>query len=366
LISWHAGWSTSLTMRIPEFIGKALSSLQPYTDQKGTIWPFLATLSPSSLTVANTYSGTAIFTVIPSNGFDQTVNRLITSLVARYRKFEATMAPYMNMVLQSQKYPSLLDLTVIRSGPGNYIGIHGRRRITDDVLTALMVYGPFMSYDVGNGETTNNPNSAAYSTESTQEYLQNNHRELSGYETITTLAAANKYDGLVNGAETQNIPDSANGGQPDSSLPINIPGPSGKYGGSPLAPPRLLMVGEEVPPPVKGYIAKIAARLVPRSGKYCGPGWTAGVDTGDVTPPSVAGRYVVEPVSKEDAICKAHDEAYLRAGDDLTKIGNADAQMIRSLDRLELDDGLSLYARAARIAIMTKHRLNPLGDDYQF
>jgi len=341
------------TIRLPEYVQKLIGAHTPFVDKDGILIPFVSSLSTPVTNLV--YTGSNFYTTPPTSAQFGTgvLNQLDNRI---YKQFESSMVARENMMLYGQFGRTMMDFTFLRdSSASAVLGVVSRREQTPALMSSALSLINVITYDSNNITSTNQGNHS---------FRQHSRRLFSGSDTVATYVDINRYDGIVVGGLTSNMSD-ANG--PDNSVndrsaPIYNSGGSGnsvsRGGGAPLHPPTLYEVPYKSDVPL---LTKWASRIIPRAGKYCGPGWTAGVDTGDTTPAvSDKGEHMVKPTDDEDAICKAHDEAYGRAGDDRKKIAAADWEMVKKLRDLRREKGLSIYGLAAELAIATKASITNL------
>jgi hypothetical protein len=328
----HAGYLPFYSCRIPEFVARALGSVDSYTDAKGTLLPFAAYIPVTGYTFTLTYTFTSPITTINTENLLGIFNGA-ASLATKYRKLEPLMAGSVNMFHQNNLGPSLLDVTTLIGTVSSYVtGLTSRRPLDDATVQQALDNVAWIGYDYVDD---NNLPSTGISL-SSKEYRQYNRRDLSNIDSPAVIAALSVSDGIVPSGFTSNI-DNAKG--TDNRMD------------------RAEAVPLQAPPvQVLNLLAKtFSDRFLPTHGNYCGLGWTAGVHPELVgEPDSVDGQYLVQPTDPEDAICKAHDEAYLRANNDPDKILAADERMNSQLDELRRLRGLSAYGRGMRIAIGAK------------
>jgi len=289
----------------------------------------------------------------------------VGTLVRKYKVSESAMAQYCNLKLSTSYGGSLLDasfLTEVATTPTTVLGVVSRRPLTPALLNSIYIRSDAVSYTKCAFTVTSVSGSLAYNGYNKQ-YNQQHRRVMSGYDLWTDFSAAAVFDGFVYaGTLASNIegnsgPDFVDDSPnlPNRGPPLRAPGPQREK--------RELF--RDIPPSIKGTVVRLAARLIPRKGKYCGPGWTAGVETAARDPAVVDGHYQVAPTDPEDAICKQHDEDYRDADGDLILTAAADKRMASRLDALNNREGLSLYGHAARIAIGAKGQLVvPTVDSY--
>ncbi len=341
--------SSIRAMRVPEFIQKLMGAQTVFSDSDGTLIPFVTVLSAP--TPSLTYTGTGIYSSpVLTTGIGWAVN--VSSIVAIYKQFEAYIAPFENLQNSGEYGPTMLDFSFTRDFNASFVcGLASRRRITTESESNAFLLSPMISYTV----TSATAGSAdLQSTAIDHTFRQHNRKAYSGYDSTANVFAASKFDGIVVGALTSNI---SNATGPDMA-PNSRDSPSG-----PLSRPRSGVLLKELPPSQLSFVTKWAQRMLPRAGKYCGPGWTAGVDTADeASYVNSKGEYIIPPSSDEDAICKRHDEAYLAANGDKKLVSAADRDMVHSLQRLRLEKGLTLYGAAAELAIAAKAGLADLSD----
>lgn len=264
------------------------------------------------------------------------------------------------MVGQSFGKTSYLDVTVLVSASGNNVmGFVSRRPLVDKLMDVVLSNIAFLSYDRCE-DTTNDPpvSVAPVIAFNNRDYEQNYRRDFSGTDGLANIQNLYNSDGIVANGFTSNIESSVGTGR-SLERPYNsgnnAPGPwnisiiDDQMESLSIDSPK-----DSVPSLFEGFYK----RLVPRKGNYCGPGWTAGVDTfRDETVITSDGKYIVHPSGEEDAICKSHDEAYRRSQGKKDDVRAADHEMIGALDELDARGGLTLYGRAARMAIQAKHYL---------
>jgi len=331
------------SIRLSEYVQKLLGTQTPYVDADGTLLPFVAALqAPTSI---NTYSGSVAYPASPTSAQFGLATALQT-VVAVYKSFESVMVQRENMRLYGQVGKTKLDVSFIRDSNADRVGgLVSRREITPDFLSDALLLSNAISYDIAQisvGSTPDNPSAFNHS------YRQHHRKFFSGFDTNSVYNTITKFDGMVLDALTSNMSDAAG---PDTQ-------PNARGALLSSSPVSLDVAGRNV-----GLIARYANRLLPRAGNYCGPGWTAGVDTAAVSPLLRDGKYIVKPTSDEDAICKVHDEAYREAAGDAKKVRSADYEMVKSLRELRREKGLSTYGFAAELAIASKAGLASLSED---
>jgi len=334
------------SIRLPEYVQRILGAHTPFVDKYGTLIPYVSALDVPAHAI--TYTGTPTYTVAPEpenfglGVFSQVVN-------FAYKPFEATMVSKENFMLYGQFGKTFMDVTYLRDSTSVFVsGMISRRAQTPDFVSSCNLLNDVLTYDQVQLTATG---TIGYPLEYNHSFNQHNRRMYSGFDSIALYSNINKYDGVVVNALTSNMSD-ANG--PDNAVNSRIPLPAPVLGSQELlrSPARV------------GIVTKWANRILPRLGKYCGPGWTAGVDTGDEdVHPDRGGKYTVAPISSEDAICKVHDEAYNAAGNDRKKVLAADWEMVKSLRALRKAEGLSIYGYAAELAIASKAGLATLSDE---
>jgi len=334
-------------LKLPENIVRAISSQSIFNDNDGALLPLAARIDVSLIaTPVLTYSGTASYPTVTYTSLTQCTGVNNADLLSKLKALENSIAQYTNLV-----YPvfvgSMLDTTILRNiyntGASTLVsGVVSRRALTGPFLAKVMSQIPLVSYTTSNAQkVTTVTDTQSSNTIYDHTYKQKNRKDFSGYDSMTTLTKMCVTDGLVQpGNLTANI---AGNKGPDFNLP---PSPLG-------APRERLFEGRDLPQTMKSSMYKLAARLVPRKGKYCGPGWTAGVETAVTDPYLGTHGYRVPPTDDEDAICKMHDEDYGRAVNS-ADIQRADRKMVERLDKLSEEKGLSLYGYAARFAIGIK------------
>jgi len=355
--SAHSGMWIFKESRVPQIVQRLFMAQNPYIDKDGCLVPLINTLDPGSILLQNTYTGTSVYSSFfaPGNNGGAASTAV---LLLRWKSLEPLFAQVGNLDLSGTKYTSKLDTSFIQSGnsaTGNNVvlGVKSRCPITDLKLSEDFNVSPAISYDTGPLSLTADLVSKGNVTAlSSKEYRQYYHRELSGQDTLVTYNLVSASDGLVPaGTQTSNETGNSNVNPPIVQYPVSAPLNYTKEGG--LPGDGFQMVRRE-PPGNLPLLEKLAKRLIPRSGKYCGPGWTAGVDTSDRATYTVGGKYLIDPTDKEDKICKEHDEAYRNADGNSSLIKEADRDMIGKLDNLQSNEGLSFYGHAAKLAIATK------------
>jgi len=255
-------------------------------------------------------------------------------LLSSYKIFEPQLASVSRMCTRDQFGPSLLHVTIYQpvTGGGNLIGAASRGPFTQRALFAMMRNISSISYDTAPYSLLWNANEPNYPMPNNQisskEYDQRYTRQFSGCDSVSTIAAAFRYDDIVPpGTEASNI-----------TPEITVPALSPAHGVPKMENPHPL----PLPPPnygtpeSKSYLTKLFQSAVPSYGNYCGPGLTAG--SRDFVPVGPDGKYAIPPVDKVDAICKRHDEAYEHAGGDRSLRERADAEMVRELEHLGFTD----------------------------
>lgn len=345
--------SSIRSMRVPEFLQKLVGAQSIFTDNDGSLIPFVTQFAVIP-TPSLTYTGPGVYASSPTVAqAGWAVN--ISSIVTAYKPFEAYLAQFENMQFSGQYGPSLLDATFTRDSNAAFLcGMCSRRRLTSEFEAEVMTVIPAITYDVV-AATSGTLN--LLETTFNHAYRQHNRKVYSGYDSISSLIAASNYDGVVVGALTSNI-SNATGPDNGPARPLEFQLPPG----APLRPAMVLrkdFKGKEV-----SLVTKFAQRLIPRAGNYCGPGWTAGVDTAvEGAPQGEDGKYLVPPTNEEDAICKKHDEAYNQAAGDAKKVSAADWKMISALNELRAKKGLSFYGAAAELAIAVKVGIPTLSEE---
>lgn len=362
----HGGLGILGFIRIPEFIARALGSMSPSSSPSGTIIPWYAFQSTliGQLTTSLTYTGTGIVGTPPNTSeaalFNVTFMGAVCSL---YKTFEPYMAPVSNMNIAGDVGDSLLDTTIlVGHTTSGACGLVSRRPIDDAFEYTAMSNSPFVTYaiceDTLSNGTTGISNQLISSNSYGQEYNQGHRRDLSGLTTQASLYTMFKAEGLVVGALTSNMSNASGTSNVDPRGGSAYPPPGG-------ANPVLLApdypstfswsdLTREAPNESASLARRFASRLIPRDGNYCGPGWTAGKDTfTEETLVGPDGTYTVKPTNEEDAVCKAHDEAYRRSKT-AADIYAADAKMVKELGALQKTKGLSLYSHGAKMAISAK------------
>jgi hypothetical protein len=341
-LEYHAGSDVFTMCKVPQPIMESLGTHAPYMDKLGTILPWWVSFAGAGLThnviASGTYTGSSTITTIPAAEYNSGSFNGGLAVVTKYKSLEDLLAMYVNLNVFAKSGQSLLDCSLLVDGQstafGNVLGLHTRRPLSTYILDAVRSTAGWTTYDVQNVPTsTLNFNEGV--NINNKEYRQYYRRDFSGFDTLGGLQKSTWYDGVVNSGQTSNISDNTGTNHP---------------AGDPIfSPPRELSADTQ-------FISKLN-RLVPRHGQYCGPGWTAGIDSADGDPPLVNGKYSVEPVDVEDSICKRHDEAYALSGNDPTKLGEADREMVSSLEKLRSAGQLSLYGNAALVAIRAKSHL---------
>lgn len=351
----HGGLSPYNFVRIPEFIGRALGALTPSASKNGTVIPWCTVQATfaggTALTTSLTYTGSIIAT-FPAGTQEASMFNFnnAAALVAAYKTIEPYMAAAMNMNLTGQLGDSLLDTTLlVDQAQTGICGLVSRRPIDDNFMYTAMTNLNFLTYDITDAAYSNNSGvsgNVVGSNTYNQEYNQRYRRDTPNFILYNTIQAAFKLEGVVVGALTSNM------GNASGTDNQNPPGRS-DYASN-YSPDLVAAFTKEPPAQTANLARKMMARLIPRSGNYCGPAWTAGVDTFEsevMVGPD--GKYIVAPASREDAICKAHDEAYRMALSD-EDIRHADLQMVADLEKLRVNEGLSFYGHGAKQAIRAK------------
>jgi len=354
----HVGDSLMSTLRIPEEISNHLGASDMYMDKEVTLIPWVARYDLVTLATRLTYTGVAVYPTIPAGStfFSVLSQRAPVSpapLFKRFKKLEQYMTGACNMRLQGSYGPTLLDTSVLQgstSASSFFVtGLVSRRKITDVFLAKALSKISSLTYVSQDINPNVNPYGQAasgykYDRDSYDHQVPQKYRyDMSGLVTPGDIAEASMYDGFVRVGLTTNM--SGNDG-PDlapNARPIE-------------APVRELVAAPE--DSKKEYYKYFMDKLVPTKGKYCGPSWTAGVDSYK-NPPVVDrdGKYLVPPTDKEDEICKSHDEAYNAARGDQAKLDQADDRMVEELGALRRESGLSPYGLGAMMAISAKRRL---------
>jgi len=333
-------------IRVPEYIQKLIGAHTPFVDKDGILIPYVAALALP--TPSLTYAGESTYTATPTPAQFGT-GTLNQTVLAKYKPFESNFAPYENMRFLGQTGPTMMDVTFLRDINASIItGIASRRAQSPSFLSESFLLVAGISYDLAALSASGVVDTYAYN----HSYRQHNRRFFSGYDTVALYQYMTRYDGIVIGALTSNMSDATG---PDQA--VNDRG--NNY--SLAAPRKPLELLKDVDGTKVGLITKYANRLLPRMGNYCGPGWTAGVDTANnpvVVSPD--GKYLTPPTNDEDAVCKAHDEAYKDASGDRKKILEADWDMVRKLRHLRGTKGLSIYGLAAELAIASKANIASL------
>lgn len=360
----NSGMSMLNSLRLPESINRGLACNSPTTDKFSTILPCFPTIVFANITSLSgtapypAYSGTSTYYTTPYPTDEQSLSstsQMIT-IIAKYKLLEPMLAQFENLMLAgSYRGKSLLHSTLVQGNVNKKIVcLRSRVSIDDSTVASCLSVAPFLSYDYCDDTSP----SGTYASVANHEYAQPHRRDFCGLETLDAIRAMTSMEGIVLNGFTDNISD--NNGARALAPPSQAGGP-GSYD---LEQSDLGMLTVDRPRTNSPLTSKLLSRLVPRSGNYCGPGWTAGVDTfSDETVVTKSGEYNVAPTSREDAVCKAHDEAYYRASKQPTAalqkaaVLAADYTMIDDLSKLQTRDGLSFYGHAAKHAIWLKTKM---------
>jgi len=330
-------------IKIPEPIMKFIDAQMGYLDKRGSILPVPALVNLSAITTGATYTGPGKNTAVwPTNLPSQRYVGNVAAVLSLWKPLERSFAQYSNMQMPGALgRGSLLDTTLLVDPNALFLtGIVSRRLLGEEFISKCLSVVDALSYTAVAQTAAdislagNNPLFYDHT------YSQKSRRVMGGYDSLAVMATAAEADGFVlAGTLASNIqgndgPDfnSASSRGNDDFIASPVPGPDGPR-------PR---PSNRLESPLKS----LRDALVPRKGKYCGPGYSAGEFGNDQE--MVGGKFLVPPDGPEDAICKTHDEDYVAADGDPDKIREADARLVRSFNRLEQHQGLSPYAKAAR------------------
>jgi len=345
---FHSGYAAIAIAKVPEFASKILGAYAPVVDEYSTLVPWFTILTMSSLTTTLTYTGTDNWIFPGPNTESQAGNvdpTVLGTTIGRYKQFEQYLSMVENLSAGGTVGRSLLGTTtlvdVVSTGP--VIGFSSRTPITDSDVKSFIAVIASMTYDVILPSSQIGVLNTVYAS---KEYSQKHRVDLTLGVSIAALQVYSNLDGIVANGFTSNESDAKGTNNSISVLPSPLE--------SPVRASQYYSLTRDKPN-VSNFAERWLSRLIPRAGNYCGPGWTAGVDTfATETVVDKSGKYTIIPTDLEDAVCKRHDEAYRGAEGDATKILLADNRMVAELEDIRVKDGLSFYGHAAQLAIRLK------------
>jgi len=329
---YHCGMSDIASLKVPEPILKLLGATLPAGGAPSTLIPMFFQANPGSLTTTLTYAATSITFPASEGGYANYY--LAAQKLVLIRPLEKLLAQYVNMGSLGDLGPSLLDTSIgVGMSGGGVLKVTGRRPITDKLYAQVETNFPAIGYFVvpDNLLSSGAGNLGLYGTGGNLEYNEGYARALSGSTTQDIMGNLTVSEGIVANGFTSNISENTGTSRPSSFAQTLV---------------------SEIPPEHVGFVKTWARNLMPHFGNYCGEGWTAGVRTDQMsTLMDMNGRYLVPPTSREDGVCKMHDEAYAAAKGNKDKIREADLAMIKALSNM---GGKSIFGHAAEMAIRAK------------
>jgi len=347
----HQGFEMLGMSTIPESVNMALKCLAPYMDSDGTFIPWSPNVNANLISIGLVYTGpnTSSYGVIPNLDSESGITNNGLRITNIYKPLEPQIAPYTKSDDMDRDRDTLLDITlVLGKNSGNAVSIRSKRPLDVHLYDYALRNIRFLTYDYCTDDAGFNNTSSV-----SQEYSQRYRRDLGNLDSPTDIQTVNRYNGLVTNGFASNLTAATGDDNAGSAVA------QGGFAAPALEDrvPRNDLT-REPPQDNASLVSKFFAAHLPRKGNYCGPGWTAGVDTFQketyVTP---QGEYVVAPVDDEDAVCKRHDEAYRASKGDRELINAADWQMVKELEAIRLTKGLTRYAHASQEAIRLKAQI---------